>query len=199
MRELQASDASEWASACAGDGGALGILFDRHSPRVFRHALRLLSHRQDAEDATAAAFLELWRKRGQVRLVRESVLPWLLVATTNLSRNMARSTRRYRALLDALPRSETSPSAADVLAAVPSDVLEHIDPELAAAIRRLPKASAALLALTALEGMSTVDAAQAMGMSPAAARTRLSRARAQVRASLGESALDDELKEVRHG
>lgn len=194
-----ASDADEWERACAGDGEALGALFDRHSARVFRHALYFLKHRQDAEDATATAFLELWRRRSQVRLVENSVLPWLLATTTNACRNLARSTRRYRTLIDALPRSEALPSADEALATESSELLEHIDPDVAAAIRRLPAASACLLALTALEGMSSAAAAEAVGITPAAARKRLSRARSEVRSSLGQTASHDDLKEARHG
>ncbi|WP_396133584.1 RNA polymerase sigma factor [Arthrobacter sp. 1088] len=51
----------------------------------------MVGGRHDAEDATAAAFLELWRRREGVRLVDGSILPWLLVTTTNTARNLQRS------------------------------------------------------------------------------------------------------------
>gem|GEM_PF-6798990 len=50
----------------------------RRVPRrgeTFRPAYGFLRNRPDAEDATAAAFLELWRKRTKVRLVNGSVQP----------------------------------------------------------------------------------------------------------------------------
>lgn len=78
-------------------------LFDRHRDRVFGHACRLVESRYDAEDVTASAFLELWRRRGDVRLVEGSVLPWLLVTTGNVARNSRRGTRRYRQFLSRLP------------------------------------------------------------------------------------------------
>lgn len=108
------SDSALWDRSLAGDGDAFGVLFDRHRDRVFRHACRLAQTRHDAEDVVAAAFLELWRRRAEVRLVDGSVLPWLLVTSTNLGRNVARGTRRYRQLLERLPRLLDQPDAAEV-------------------------------------------------------------------------------------
>lgn len=54
------------AAQPAGDGMAFGLIFDRHQARVFKHAYRFASSRQDAEDLVAGAFLELWRRRDRV-------------------------------------------------------------------------------------------------------------------------------------
>lgn len=83
-------EAATWRKAVAGDGDAFGLLFDAHQHRVYRHALRMLRDRHDAEDVLAATFLELWRRRDAVRPVDGSVLPWLLVTAGNLSLNQAR-------------------------------------------------------------------------------------------------------------
>src|ERR1700733_6941569 len=103
-----------WSRSLAGDGRAFGGLFDRYRDTVFRHACRLAGTRQDAEDLVASAFLELWRSRSKVQLVDGSVLPWLLVTTTNLGRNASRARRRYRRFLERLPRVEEHPDTADV-------------------------------------------------------------------------------------
>jgi DNA-directed RNA polymerase specialized sigma24 family protein len=87
-------DVALWERSVAGDGEAFGVLFDRHGSRLFRHVCWMVETRADAEDVVAAAFLELWRRRGDVRLVDGSVLPWLLVTATNASRNVSRGTRR---------------------------------------------------------------------------------------------------------
>lgn len=81
MGEL-ADEADHWSAAIAGDAQAFAALFDLHRDRVFRYARRLLGDIHDAEDATAGAVLELWRRRTSVRVVEGSVLPWLLVTTT---------------------------------------------------------------------------------------------------------------------
>ncbi len=107
------SDAELWRRSLDGDGQAFGLLFDRHRARVYAHACRLASTRHDAEDVVASAFLELWRRRADARLVDGSVLPWLLIAATNIGRNAARGTRRHRQFLDRLPRGRDLPDAAD--------------------------------------------------------------------------------------
>ena len=135
-------------------------------------------NRHDAEDITAAAFLELWRRRTAVRVVGGSVLPWLLVTTSNAARNQARSIRRYRKLIDAIPRDPDDGMAA----------FEAIDgaSERAAfvrALRAMPDRDRALLALTAIEGYSAAAAAAALGMSAGAVRVRLHRMRERLRAA----------------
>lgn len=169
-----------WERARAGDGEALGTVFDVHQGRVYRHALWMLGNSHDAEDATATTFLELWRKRGDVRQVDGSVLPWLLATTANVCRNVRRSKRRYTNLLDALPRSESASSAEDE-AFNRADVFESVDPALAEPLRDLPRGTLGLFILTAVEGYSVSEAARAVGVSEGAAKTRLSRARAALR------------------
>ncbi|MEW2013741.1 MULTISPECIES: RNA polymerase sigma factor [Microbacterium] len=173
-----------WERGAAGDGGAFGLIFDLHRDRVFRHAYRILQDVHDAEDASAVAFLELWRRRRQVRLVDGSPLPWLLATTTNTCRNLARAKRRYRTLLDTLPHSATAPSAED--AALDGLVA---DGELAAALTTLSRADAELFALVAVEGYSITDAAVAVGVSPGAARTRMHRIRHSLQHRLGHHTL----------
>lgn len=106
-------EALDWAEALSNDADAFAAIFDRHHDRVYRHALRLTENLHDAEDITAGAFLELWRRRKSVRVVGGSTLPWLLVTATNLSRNLTRGLHRYRMLIATLPRAEVGRSAED--------------------------------------------------------------------------------------
>jgi RNA polymerase sigma-70 factor (ECF subfamily) len=87
-------DASDWVRVSEGDPAGLAALFDRHEARLFRHACRLLTAREDAKDAVTIAFFELWRKRRTVRLVDGSPLPWLLNTVAYSARNLERSARR---------------------------------------------------------------------------------------------------------
>lgn len=96
-----------WSRALRGDGAALGGVFDLHADRVFRHVFAVLRDAHDAEDATAAAFLELWRRRAAVRVIEGSVLPWLLVTAANCARNLDRSRRRYRPCSVRCPAAST--------------------------------------------------------------------------------------------
>ena len=93
MTEHADADVTLWSRARTGDGEAFGRVFDAHRERVYRHALRLVDTVHEAEDVTAVAFLELWRRRDHVRLVDGSVLPWLLVTAGNVARNQRRAAR----------------------------------------------------------------------------------------------------------
>lgn len=197
--EEPGDEATCWSNALAGDAQAFAALFDQHRDQVYRYALRLLSDIHDAEDTTAGAFLELWRRRSSVRLVEGSVLPWLLVTTSNLSRNAARHLRRYRALLRSLPRSEAARGVEELAE-------DRIQASEAArrvhrALRSVSESDAALLAMTAFGDLTPSQAAAALGISPGAARTRLHRARARVAATLrtptGEDVITKPSEEAR--
>ncbi|WP_435527586.1 RNA polymerase sigma factor [Microbacterium aurantiacum] len=180
------SEQALWERGAAGDGDAFSMIFDLHHDRVFRHAYRILQDAHDAEDASAVAFLELWRRRRQVRSVDGSPLPWLLATTTNTCRNLGRAKRRYRNLLDTLPHSPPAPSAED--AALDGLIANGT---LAAALTTLSRADAELFALVAVEGYSIADAAVVVGASPGAARTRMHRIRNSLRQQLGRHTLAD--------
>ena len=110
LQSVDDDDAGLWSRVCRGDELALAALFDRHEARLFRHATRLLTHREDAKDAVTVAFFELWRKRASVRLVDGSPLPWLLTAVAHCARNLERSGRRYRTLLERVPAALPAPA-----------------------------------------------------------------------------------------
>ena len=182
-----------WLAAITGDSAAFTSIFNRHGDRVYRHARRLTVTIADAEDVTASAFFELWRRRRSVRVVNGSVLPWLLVTTTNLARNSARGLRRYHSMLAALPRSVDA-LGADELAERDLDRDDAAD-RVRRALSSLRPPDAALLALTSFEQYSPAEVAEALGISAGAARTRLHRARARMAVSLGttENEMTDEM------
>jgi len=176
-------EGADWEASLANDASAFVSIFDRHRNRVYRHALRMTANVHDAEDVTAAAFLELWRRRKTVRLVDGSVLPWLLVTTTNQARNVARSLRRYRALLASLPHGEDMRSAEDE--ALQRIEETRISAQVREALLTLTPSDAALIALTAFEHCSNAEVAAVLGISEVAARTRVHRARARMAAVVG--------------
>jgi RNA polymerase sigma factor (sigma-70 family) len=172
------SESQLWENSKRGDGHAFGAIFDLHQGRLHLAALRVSETAADAEDLVAAAFLELWRRRDSVRVVDGSVLPWMLVTLDNLGRNAARATRRHRRFLSTLPGRVTEDVALDRV--------EQLQAERRAMsmLRSLPATDAAILALTAFEGLTAADAASALGISAQTARARLSRARRRARIDL---------------
>ncbi len=186
------SDEILWGRALAADGEAFGVLFDRHRDRLFRHVMRLAEKRQDAEDIVATAFLELWRRRRDVRLVDGSMLPWLLVTGTNVGLNVERGIRRYRSLIARLPRAEPAPDPGDVLADAGA---LGVDGRLQSALGDLGDADRQLLALVVVDGYSLTDAAEQLGLSVSAVKSRLHRARNRMRAQTGGHMVDKNLRQ----
>jgi RNA polymerase sigma-70 factor (ECF subfamily) len=180
-REPGPSETDLWERSLSGDGEAFGMIFDLHRDRVYRHARRLMDTTEDGEDVAAAAFLELWRRRASVRLVRGSVLPWLLVTTSNVARNAARARRRYRAFLAALPPAQ---AFRDAESTVMEQTALGLDPALRTALNALPAQDLHLLTLVVFEDLPIADAAAALGITPAAAKTRLYRVRERLRVQL---------------
>jgi RNA polymerase sigma-70 factor (ECF subfamily) len=172
------TDAILWALARGGDAAAFGELFDRHRDRVFRSAVRSLDV-QEAEDAVAVTFLELWRRREAVRLVDGSLQPWLLATSHNVARNLARGRRRYRAFLARIPLDEAARSPEDITL----DEAEEFERRRAAAavLAALPHADAELLTLVTIEELSVAEVAKLLGISTDAAKQRISRARRRAR------------------
>ena len=154
----------------AGDPAGLAALFDRHEARLFRHASRLLTAREDAKDAVTIAFFELWRKRASVRLVEGSPLPWLLNTVSHSARNLERSSRRYRTLIARAPRREP---LGELSGSDESGVL--------AALKRLPAWEQSVVVLRVLEGYPERATALALGIPEGTVKSRLARAKAKLR------------------
>ena len=180
MDDSESSEVRVWRRGLEGDAGAFGEIFDLHKDRVFRHAFRILLDRHDAEDVTGTVFLELWRRRKSVRIVDGSLLPWLLVTTAHAASNTRRSTSRYRRLLDRIPRTEHTPDAEDEALAR----LAPLGAELLEAMQQLGPIDRSLATLVIVEGYPVKDAAELLDLSPAAAKTRLSRAKSRLRTTL---------------
>lgn len=170
-----AHDAELWDRSLTGDGRAFAALFDRHRQRILRYSYRVVEDTADADDVMAMAFLELWRLRDRVRIVNGSVLPWLLATTGNVARNSNRSRRRYRRFLAALPAAEHAEDFSIEL----GDALDRRtgSGSLAAALRELPPVEQSLLTLVHTEEIPLREAAEAVGLSYEAAKSRLQRAR----------------------
>lgn len=177
MRAVQYDDEGLWAAALTGDGQAFGLLFDRHHEVVRRHASRIVQNPTDADDVAAVAFLELWRRRSSVHLTDGSVRPWLFVTATYAARNLSRSRRRYDAFLARLPPAPSQPDAAELAFA---DDPAAGDPQLASALRRLSLRDQQLVGLVILQDVPVTHAAQVLGLSVPAAKSRLLRARRQL-------------------
>jgi RNA polymerase sigma-70 factor (ECF subfamily) len=163
----------------AGDPEAFGELFEENARAVYNHAFRLTADWAVAEDAVSLTFLEAWRHRGVVEPEGGSLRPWLLGITVNVVRNMSRAARRHRAALERLPPAPPVPDFADELAGRMDDAIALR--RVQASLRGLRRGEREVVALCVWAGLDYAQAAAALGVAVGTVRSRLSRARANLR------------------
>lgn len=161
-----------------GDPVAFDRVYAAYHPRLFSFLLRLSGRRDTAEDLAQETWLKLARAAPTLR--DDTTLAPLLFT---IARNAFVSHRRW-ALLD-LSRIVTFGLDAMSLAATePTPETHHERARaialLEAALREVPLASREVLLLVGVEGLDQEEVAKMLGLSYAALRQRLSRARAQL-------------------
>jgi RNA polymerase sigma factor (sigma-70 family) len=169
------TDAALLARTQAGDTEAFGTLFERHAPAVLRFCFRRTGNAAVAEDLTSIVFLEAWRRRDRTTFFEGQARPWLLGVALNVLRSQARAERRYREVLARLPADQAAEPESEV-------AIARLDAEtemraVLRAVQQLGQRERDVLELCVWEGLSTEEAALALGISPGAVRSRLSRAR----------------------
>ena len=169
-------------AAAAGDPRAFANLYDKHVTSVYRYALQMLRSVPDAEDISQEVFVLAWTKRAKIRVVDQSVLPWLLVTTRNLTLNkIKQSTREARntSLDDGAVHALPFESGADAVV-----LSRQLEVAISDAIDDLSPADQTLYYLCIAEGLSYQKAADSLGTSHSVVRNRLSRLRRTLRLKL---------------
>src|SRR3954469_5106615 len=154
-------------AAQRGEAGAIEALLAASTPDLLRFARRLCAAPQDAEDAVQNALWILHRKVGMVRAV-PAFAGWLF-------RVVARECRRLMRKAG-LPLDDAGVEAT----AVPR-IPNELRRDLAAAIEALPEAYRTVLIMRDIEEMTAPEAADILKLSPEAVKSRLRRAREEVR------------------
>lgn len=173
------TDSELWTRVAEHDGRAFGQLFDRHARAVYNYCFRRTADWSVAEDLTSVVFLETWRRRRDVRPYGDSLLPWLLGVANNAIRNSERSRRRYRRLLNKLPRAE-------VQAPEDPEIERRLDDarlmrQTLGHLRDLRPEEQDVLSLCDWSGLSMAEAGTALGLPEGTVKSRLARARAHLR------------------
>jgi len=163
--------------AKSGDAAAFEDIVVRHERQLFRTALRLLGHREDAQDAVQEVFLRLHKYLDRFDETRE-LEPWLYRITVNVCRTIGKKRRRAAAIeLEKAPaEAVASPSRGE--AAVKLDEQRQIVVE---GLKRLSEKERAALVLRDIEGLSTREVARILGSSETTVRSQISRARVKMK------------------
>jgi RNA polymerase sigma factor (sigma-70 family) len=173
---------TELPAAARGSHEAYGRIVNACQNTVTAIALAITRDVQASEDIAQEAFLKAWQQLDKLKNTA-SFLPWLRQITRNLARDWLRAQHGR-------PLSGEAAEIAIGMAAdpdpSPSERLLQTEEEIAATeiISALPEDSRETLLLFYREGQRSQQVAELLGLSDAAVRKRLSRARACVREEL---------------
>jgi RNA polymerase sigma-70 factor, ECF subfamily len=178
------TDRALMAAMAAGERTALGHVIRRHGPGLRRFLSGILRQTADAEDVAQEAFLRLWTTAGRYDPARAAPSTWLYRIALRLAidRNRRHDFRRFVGL-------ETAPEPDDDAPDSEAQVAGRERLRLArAGLDGLPDRQRRALLLQAVAGLTTSEIADVLGASTGAVEQLLVRARAGLRAAMGENA-----------
>lgn len=175
------------ARARAGDLGAFETIVQRYESRIFRLALRMMGNDADAEDVLQETFLKVHTKlhqfQGQSRLYT-----WIVRIAVNQALMKLRARRQNLVSLDEELAGEDGPMAREVSDWHPNPEEQYQQTELGAILQRgldsLSPPYRVVFQLRDVDELSTEETAEALGLTVAAVKSRLLRARLQLRERL---------------
>jgi RNA polymerase sigma-70 factor (ECF subfamily) len=184
------SDAELMALVQAGNRAACARLVDRYKDRVVGYLARLTGSQARAEDLAQETFLRMYLHARRYR-EQGSFAAWLYRTATNLVRSEERRALRLRAILGWFRRDEAVPSHEPALLA------DEARRTLQAALVRVPLRFRAPLVMHAIEERSFDEIARLLGLPEGTVKSRISRARAQLRRELEPFMLETPLEPAR--
>jgi len=177
LQALQAGDRSEFAR-----------MVDVYSTQIYRLALKILGDPQDAEDVLQTTFLKALQSVKNFE-GRSSLSTWLYRIAVNEALMLL---RRQKPTVPAAMDDESdddqfqSPTQFTDWCCLPESELlsEEAKGQLELAVRRLPEKLKVVFLLRDVEGLSIKDTGEALGLTETAVKTRLLRARLNLREQL---------------
>ena len=188
---VEASSDAAAVQASLADGEAFLEVVERHLGEISRYLRRRVA-REIADDLVAEVFTTAFARRGSYDTSRASALPWLYGIASNLLRNRLRHELRE---LELLARVAVDPLA---VSADPLDRMlrTSVEPALAGALLGLTPEERDVLLLYAWGDLAYEEISEALDLPIGTVKSRLSRARAHVRAALAARL---EVEEASHG
>lgn len=174
------SDQALLAEHVRGRPEAFRELLERHAGLVYGVAWRVTGDRTMAEEVVQDVFFLLSR-RAAVMVEHPGVVGWLHRTAFNTARAMGRRRRRHERKLVRFAM-EASRDGVAVGSMVSQEGWEDVDE----AIDHLPQDERAVVVLRYFQDLEYAEIAERLGVSPAAARKRLSRALQRLQQTLGE-------------
>lgn len=175
-------------AARKGDIGAFEKLVKRYDRNVFRIAQHITQNREDAEDVVQDAFLKAYQNLAQFQ-GQSKFYTWLVRIAVNeaLMRLRRRRPERMVSLDEDVKTDEDSmPREVADWAPNPEQLYNQAELKdiLGKTIQGLPPSFRMVFVLRDVEGLSTEETAEALNLSIPAVKSRLLRARLQLRERL---------------
>ena len=146
---------------------AFSALYAKYAPDVFRFALYLSGNRAEAEDIVSETFVRAWNAPGRIEAA--TVKAYLFTIARNLFLQGLRNKSRHVAIDERLADPGANPHAQAQTRAEVQSVL--------AGLQELPETDRAALLMRALDAIPYEEIARALGISLAAAKVKVHRAR----------------------
>ncbi len=177
-------------AAKAGDIGAFEELVRRYDRNVFRIAQHITQNREDAEDVVQDAFLKAYENLPQFQM-QSKFYTWLVRIAVNEALMKLRRRRPERMVsLDEEVRTEEDSMPREIADWSPNPEQQYNQAELkdilGKTIQGLPPSFRTVFVLRDVEGLSTEETAEALNLSIPAVKSRLLRARLQLRERLNK-------------
>jgi RNA polymerase sigma-70 factor (ECF subfamily) len=177
-------------AAKAGDVGAFEDLVRRYDRNVFRIAQHITQNREDAEDVVQDAFLKAYGNLAQFQ-GQSKFYTWLVRIAVNEALMRLRRRRPERMVsLDEDVKTEEDSMPREIADWSPNPEQQYTQGELkdilSRTIQGLPASFRTVFVLRDVEGLSTEETADALGLSIPAVKSRLLRARLQLRERLNK-------------
>ena len=145
----------------------LEVLYRQHAQDVFRFVLYLSGNRHEAEDITSETFVRAWTAPGEIRIA--TVKGYLFM----IARNLFLKSRRQQGRHVELDETLKDPARDQTVAWEQASELE----DALAGLRELPEIDRAALIMRAMHELPYEDIAAALGLTLAATKVRIHRAR----------------------
>jgi len=187
-QDEQHPDVALVAQVRAGDVAAYDTLVRKYERQIFRIAQHITQNREDAEDVMQDAFLKAYEKLDQFE-GNSKFYTWLVRIAVNESLMRLRKRRTGKLVsMDEDVQTDEGSVPRDFADWAPNPEQNYTQAELAEILKKtiqgLPQGFRVVFVLRDVEGLSTEETAETLGLSVPAVKSRLLRARLQLRERL---------------
>jgi RNA polymerase sigma-70 factor, ECF subfamily len=175
------------AQAKSGGSHAFGELYQRHQPKIYRTAFRILRNRQDAEDAAQRSFQRAFTNLDKFR-EDSAFSTWVTRIAINEALMLLRQRRNTLPILESNTDDASAPSPFDIADERPTPEQTLAENEVRAvviqAVSQLRKNLRTVVLLREMQGLSNAETALRLGLTISAVKARTHHARRYLRKHL---------------